>query len=232
MKKIGIVAGPERLGNTWCSIVWIEGTLSRAFAGRATSPSLIASKGASAFLPAPPTTVRLSDKRSKALMACLLCWLPGRVDKYASGTAQAVLDHAEPDARLIFSFGWHITRDGLDVSSWRTWAVVSTFCRVARLLRFGALGDQVEACRRVFASQTRWTVVCGSALDEGPSEGLLVWSKHVGDPILVSNLTRRVNFALFLVAALADDALVQKAPAIVGCRLPSVLQAVLQARMV
>src|SRR5512136_1627659 len=34
---------------------------------------------------------------------------------YSSGTAQAVLDSAEPGARLIFSCGWHITRDGKDV---------------------------------------------------------------------------------------------------------------------
>src|SRR5512143_1346853 len=34
---------------------------------------------------------------------------------YATGTAQAVLDLARPDARLIFSCGWHITRDGQDL---------------------------------------------------------------------------------------------------------------------
>ena len=33
---------------------------------------------------------------------------------YSSGTAQAVLDYAEPGARLIFSTGWHITMDGKD----------------------------------------------------------------------------------------------------------------------
>ena len=41
---------------------------------------------------------------------------PWGVNNYASGTAQAVLDHAEPDARLIFSCGWHVTRDGKDLS--------------------------------------------------------------------------------------------------------------------
>src|SRR5512136_864035 len=30
---------------------------------------------------------------------------------YSSGTAQAVLDYAPPNARLIFSCGWHITYD-------------------------------------------------------------------------------------------------------------------------
>jgi hypothetical protein len=45
----------------------------------------------------------------------------------------------------------------------------------------------------------------------------------VGDPILRSNRTRRVDYALFMVAAIEDDALVQEAPAIVGCRTPSAL---------
>ena len=81
----------------------------------------------------------------------------------------------------------------------------------------------VEACRRIFASDRRWTVARGSDLDEGESEGLPVWSHHVGDPILKSNRTRRIDFALFMVAALANDALTQQAPAIVGCRTPSAL---------
>jgi hypothetical protein len=85
------------------------------------------------------------------------------------------------------------------------------------------LDDQVEACRRVFASDTRWTVVRGSDLEEGDSQGLPVWSRHVGDPILKSNMTRRVDFALFMVAALENDELIHEAPAIVGCRTPSAL---------
>ena len=85
------------------------------------------------------------------------------------------------------------------------------------------LDDQVEACRRVFASDTRWTVVRGSGLEEGASQGLPVWSRHVGDPILESNITRRVDFALFMVAALENDALVHEAPAIVGRQTPSAL---------
>ena len=58
----------------------------------------------------------------------------------------------------------------------------------------------------------------GSNLEEGESEGLPVWSRHVGDPILASNKTRRTDFALFMVEALKNDALVREAPAIVGCR--------------
>jgi hypothetical protein len=82
---------------------------------------------------------------------------------------------------------------------------------------------QVEACRRVFASDTRWTVVRGSDLEECESEGLPVWSRHVGDPILESNLTRRIDFAPFMVEALENDGLVHESPAIVGRSSPSAL---------
>ncbi len=153
----------------------------------------------------------------------LIVLVPRGVHQYATGTAQAVLDHARPGARLVFSFGWHITRDGQDVYSWKLKAIVKVFGPLARLARFADLDDQVEACRRVFASDTRWTVVRGSDLEEGESQGLPVWSRHVGDPILESNITRRVDFALFMVKALENDQLVHEAPAIVGCQTPSAL---------
>jgi hypothetical protein len=142
---------------------------------------------------------------------------------YSTGTAQAVLDYARPEARLIFSCGWHITLDGKDVYpvSLRREEVLARW--IGRLTRMIDLDDQVEACRRIFASPARWTVVRGSDLEEGESQGLPVWSRHVGDPILASNLTRRVDFALFMVAALENDALIHEAPAIVGCQAPSAL---------
>jgi hypothetical protein len=43
----------------------------------------------------------------------------------------------------------------------------------------------------------------------------------VGDPILASNLTRRIDFALFMVHALTNDELIHQAPAIVGRQAPS-----------
>ena len=160
----------------------------------------------------------------KAVAGCdgvLTVLVPWGVQQYSSGTAQAVLDYARPGARLVFSCGWHISRDGKDVYSWQLKTIVGIFGPLARLVRFADINDQVEACRRVFASDTRWTVVRGSGLEEGESQGLPVWSRHVGDPILASNLTRRVDFALFMVAALENDALIHEAPAIVGCRTPS-----------
>jgi NAD(P)-dependent dehydrogenase (short-subunit alcohol dehydrogenase family) len=162
----------------------------------------------------------------RAVAGCdgvLVVLVPRGVHGYASGTAQAVLDYAQPGARLVFSCGWHITRDGQDVYSWKLKAIVRVFGPLARLARFADLDDQVEACRRVFASDTRWTVVRGSDLEEGESQGLPVWSAHVGDPVLESNITRRVDFALFMVEALESDDLVHEAPAIVSRLSPSAL---------
>ncbi len=149
---------------------------------------------------------------------------PWGVNDYSSGTAQAVMDFAKPGARLVFSCGWHITRDGKDVYSRKFLLFVKLIAWVTRALRLVDLDDQVEACRRIFASNTRWTVVRGSDLEEGESQGLPLWSRHVGDPVLESNLTRRIDFALFMVHALTDDTLVQEAPAIVGCQSPSALE--------
>jgi len=167
------------------------------------------------------------DVVGKAVSGCdgvLTVLVPWGRKQYATGTAQAVLDNARPDARLVFSCGWHISRDGRDVyprslrwqekaARWIGWAT-----------RLIDIDDQIEACRRIFASEARWTVVRGSDLEEGESQGLPVWSRHVGDPILASNLTRRIDFALFMVAALEDDTLVHEAPAIVGCQAPSALK--------
>jgi hypothetical protein len=163
---------------------------------------------------------------ARAVAGCdgvLVVLVPRGVRGYSTGTAQAVLDHAEPGARLVFSCGWHISRDGQDVYSWKLKLIVKVFGPLARLARFADLDDQVEACRRVFSSETRWTVVRGSDLEEGETQGLPVWSRHVGDPILASNITRRIDFALFMVAALEDDELVHEAPAIVSRESPSAL---------
>ena len=162
----------------------------------------------------------------RAVAGCdgvLVVLVPRGVHGYSTGTAQAVLDHAPAGARLVFSCGWHITRDGQDVYPWKLKAIVKVFGPLARLARFADLDDQVEACRRVFASDARWTVVRGSDLEEGDSQGLPVWSRHVGDPIVESNITRRVDFALFMVEALENDELIHEAPAIVGRQTPSAL---------
>jgi NADPH:quinone reductase-like Zn-dependent oxidoreductase len=149
--------------------------------------------------------------------------VPWGMNHYSSGTAQAVLDYAQPGARLIFSTGWHITMDGQDQYSQGFEAVLKLSTWFGKLTRMVDIDDQEEACRRIFESDTLWTVVRGSDLEEGESQGLPVWSRHVGDPILESNLTRRVDFALFMVDALTNDELIHEAPAIVGRLSPSAL---------
>jgi hypothetical protein len=189
----------------------------------ASVPKLDAFKGRIAVVPGATNDRDVIRQAVAGCQGVLTVLVPWGVQQYATGTAQAVLDFADPDARLVFSCGWHITRDGLDRYPWTLTAFVKVFGAIARLTRFADLDDQVEACRRIFASDRRWTVVRGSDLEEGDSQGLPVWSRHVGDPILASNRTRRIDFALFMVAALENDALVREAPAIVGCRTPSAL---------
>jgi hypothetical protein len=172
------------------------------------------------------------DVIERAVAGCdgvLTVLVPIGREHYSSGTAQAVLDLAPPGARLVFSSGWHITRDGKDVYPWKVKALVFA-ARLAKLTGRVDLDDQVEACRRIFASETRWTLVRASDLEEGESQGLPVWSRHVGDPILKSNITRRVDFALFMVDALTNDELVHEAPAIVGRQTPSALSHAASAR--
>jgi len=113
--------------------------------------------------------------------------------------------------------------DGEDLYSGGFKAMLKASSVIGRLFRVVDIDDQVEACRRIFASDTAWTVVRGSDLEEGESQGLPVWSRHVGDTILESNMTRRVDFALFMVEALENDELIHEAPAIVGCQTPSAL---------
>ncbi|BDZ41925.1 hypothetical protein GCM10025865_12240 [Paraoerskovia sediminicola] len=162
-----------------------------------------------------PTVIARAVAGCDAVLTVLVPW---GVHDYASGTADAVIEHADAGARLVFSCGWHISKDGKDRYSRRFLAGVWVAARLARLARVVDIDDQVRACRRVFTSDTRWTVVRGSDLEEGESEGLPVWSRHVGDPVLASNLVRRTDFALFMVAAASDDSLVHEAPAIVGRR--------------
>ena len=184
---------------------------------------LDAFKGRITVIPGATDDREVIERAAAGCDGVLVVLVPRGVHGYSTGTAQAVLDYAPAGARLVFSCGWHITLDGQDVYSWRLKLLVKLFGPIGRLTRFADLDDQVEACRRVFASDTRWTVVRGSDLEEGESQGLPVWSRHVGDPILESNLTRRVDYALFMVEALENDALVHEAPAIVGCQTPSAL---------
>src|SRR5512137_1253893 len=84
--------------------------------------------------------------------------VPWGFHRYSSGTAQAVLDFARPGARLVFSCGWHITKDGRDEYSRSFKAILKAATWFGRLIRAVDIDDQVEACRRIFESDTLWTV--------------------------------------------------------------------------
>jgi NAD(P)-dependent dehydrogenase (short-subunit alcohol dehydrogenase family) len=163
------------------------------------APKLDSLRDRITIVPGPTDDPAVIERAVAGCGGVLVVLVPRGVHGYATETAQAVLDHAPAGARLIFSCGWHITLDGQDVYSWKIKALVRIAGPLARLARFADLDDQVEACRRVFASDTRWTVV------------------------RASNRTRRVDFALFMVNALDTDELVREAPAIVGGRTPSAL---------
>jgi NAD(P)-dependent dehydrogenase (short-subunit alcohol dehydrogenase family) len=223
MKKVCIVGASGKLGK-----YMVQHTLDRGYevvgvCRERSVGKLDAFQGRITVIPGATNNREVIRRAVAGCDGVLVVLVPWGVHRYAAGTAQAVLDYARPGARLVFSCGWHITRDGQDVYSWRIKALVKVGGGLARLARVGDIDDQVEACRRVFASDTRWTVVRGSALQEGESQGLPVWSRHVGDPILKSNITRRVDFALFMVEALTNDELIHEAPAIVGCKTPSAL---------
>ncbi|MCC3649939.1 MULTISPECIES: NAD(P)-dependent oxidoreductase [Streptomyces] len=223
VKKVCIVGASGKLGQYMVRHALERGYEVVGVCRERSVPKLAAFDGRMTVVPGPtndPEVIRRAVAGCDGVLTVLVPW---GVRQYASGTAQAVLDHARPGARLVFSCGWHITRDGKDRYSWSFRAAVRIAARVAKLLRYVEIDDQVEACRRVFASDTRWTVVRGSSLEEGESQGLPVWSRHVGDPVLAGNLTRRVDFALFMVEALTDDTLVREAPAIVGRLTPGAL---------
>jgi hypothetical protein len=156
---------------------------------------------------------------AKALKGCdgvLTVLVPWGVKGYATGTARAVLDLADPGARLVFSCGWHVSRDSLDRNPLANRIALVVLRPLLRFLRIADIADQDRAAAAIFASPRDWTVVRGSDLEEGLSEGLPLWSAHVGDPILAANRTRRTDFALFMVAALTDPALIHQASAIVS----------------
>jgi hypothetical protein len=105
----------------------------------------------------------------RAVAGCdgvLVVLVPRGVHGYATGTAQAVLDHAPAGARQVFSCGWHITRDGQDVYSWKLKAIVKAFGPLARLVRFAD-------------STTRWSRAggCSPATGGGPWCAAATWRR-------------------------------------------------------
>ena len=226
MKKICVVGASGKLGQYMVQHALDRGYRVTAVCRKKSVGKLDRFRGRIAVVPGAtndPSVIKQAVDGCDGVLTVLFPW---GVHNYAAGTAQAVLDHAQPDARLIFSCGWHISYDGQDVYSPSFKALMKVIGWTTRFLHLVDVDDQVEACRRVFASRTRWTVVRGSDLTEGPSQGLPVWSRHIGDPILASNSTPRVDFAQFMVAALENDDLIHEAPAIVGRKTASAIRSI------
>ena len=223
MKKVCIVGASGKLGQYMVRHALDRGYEVVGVCRERSVGKLDAFKGRITVIPGATNDPQVIRKAVAGCDGVLTVLVPWGFQHYSSGTAQAVLDFAQPGARLIFSCGWHITRDGQDVNPPSLVREEKLTRWLGPLTRIVDIDDQVEACRRIFASDTLWTVVRGSDLQEGESQGLPVWSRHVGDPILRSNLTRRVDYALFMVEALRNDELIHEAPAIVGCCTPSAL---------
>ncbi|MBB5079032.1 NAD(P)-dependent oxidoreductase [Nonomuraea endophytica] len=222
-KKVCVVGASGKLGRYMVQHALDRGYEVVGVCREQSVPKLADFDGRITVIPGATNTPEVIARAVKGCDAVLTVLVPWGRKRYASGTAQAVLDHARQDARLVFSCGWHITRDGKDVYPRTFKFYAAVFGRLAKIAGVVDVDDQVEACRRIFASDARWTVVRGSDLEEGDSQGLPVWSRHVGDPILASNMTRRVDYARFMVEAVEDDDLVHEAPAVVGRLTPSAL---------
>jgi hypothetical protein len=225
MKKVCIIGASGKLGQYLVRHALDKGYEVTGVCRERSVGKLDWCKGRISIVPGATNDRAVIARAVQGCDAVLTVLFPWGMKQYSSGTAQAVLDLAPPEARLIFSCGWHITMDGKDVYT-RGFKRLERFSIiVGKLLRMVQVDDQIEACRRIFASERQWTVVRGCDLEEGESQGLPVWSRHVGDAILASNLVRRIDFALFMVDAIERDELIREAPAIVGCLSASALAA-------
>src|SRR5512139_1559578 len=111
---------------------------------------LDAFKGRITVIPGPTNDPQVIEKAVAGCDGVLPVLVPWGTHHYATGTAQAVLDHARPGARLIFSCGWHITRDGKDVYPSSLKREEKIIRLLTRIVPFVDIDDQVEACRRIF----------------------------------------------------------------------------------
>lgn len=229
MKKICIVGASGKLGRYMVQHALDRGYQVNAVCRAKSVHKLRAFEREIQIFPGHTDDTEVIKNAVRGCEAVLVVLAPWGVKHYSTNTAKAVLDHADDKARLIFSCGWHISLDGKDRFSRRFKVMVKLLSVVLRTLRIADIDDQIRACNTIFASTRRWTVVRGSDLEEGESQGLPVCSDHVGDKVLESNLTRRTDFALFMISAIENDALVGKAPAIVGCKTESALKYDVQA---
>lgn len=138
---------------------------------------------------------------------------PGRRSTYATDTIRNVLEEAK-DARLVFSGsdGASQILEG-ETRSFRNRMELALGGGIAWILGVANISNMLASTEIIYASDTRWTVVRAPWLKEGESQGMPV-SGSLGDPTVSAREVRRADFAKFMVAALEDDSMVQKAPVI------------------
>jgi NAD(P)-dependent dehydrogenase (short-subunit alcohol dehydrogenase family) len=152
--KVCVVGASGKLGQYMVRLALDQGYEVVAVCRERSVRKLDAFKGRITVIPGQTNDREIIERAVAGCEGVLTVLVPWGVRQYSSGTAQAVLDYAPPGARLVFSCGWHITRDGQDVYSWKIKVLVNVAGRLARLIRVAELDDQLEACRRVFASDT------------------------------------------------------------------------------
>src|SRR3954451_13273655 len=166
MRKVCIVGASGKLGHYMVQHALDRGYEVVAVCRDASVEKLDAFKERITVIPGATNDAEVIKRAVSGCDGVLVVLVPRGVHGYSTGTAQAVLDLTPPGARLVFSSGWHITRDGQDVYRWKVKAMVFA-ARLAKLTGRVDLDDQVEACRRIFASDTHWTLVRASDLEAG-----------------------------------------------------------------
>ena len=117
MKKVCIVGASGKLGQYMVQHALDRGYEVVGVCRERSVGKLDAFKGRITVIPGATNDREIIKKAVAGCDGVLTVLVPWGVHQYSSGTAQAVLDHAPPGARLMFSCGWHITRDGQDVYS-------------------------------------------------------------------------------------------------------------------
>src|SRR6478735_10816616 len=128
--KICVVGASGKLGRYMVQHALDRGYQVVAVCRETSTVKLESFSGRITIIPGATDDRRVIERAVAGCDAVLTVLVPRGVHQYASGTAQAVLDHARPGARLVFSCGQHITRDGRDVYTWKVKALVSVVGRL------------------------------------------------------------------------------------------------------
>ena len=115
MKRVCIVGASGKLGRYMVQHGLDRGYEVVGVCRPASVGKLDAFKGRITVLPGATNDREVIQRAVAGCDGVLVVLVPWGMHHYASGTAQAVMDYARPGARLVFSCGWHITRDGRDV---------------------------------------------------------------------------------------------------------------------